>query len=90
MAEKNKSYRPSTSELLRTSFALDRRTASMVNHLKELHNAGSQTTYIKGLIALDWMETKKESLDLNRVPPWVILAYRLDVINGQVQPRKSK
>jgi hypothetical protein len=85
MAEKN--YRPSTSELLRTSFALDRRYADMVQQLRKQHVAGSITEYIKGLIALDWLETKKEPLDITHVPTWIIKAYKLNVTDGKVQPR---
>jgi hypothetical protein len=85
MAEK--SYRPSTSQLLRTSFALDRRTAEMVQQLRKQHAAISVTDYIKGLIALDWLETKRTPLDVTQVPAWIIVAYKLDVTQGKVQPR---
>ena len=84
-----KPYRPSTSELLRTSFALDRTTAGMVNTLKKEHGAKNVTLYIRGLICLDWLE-KKGPLDINVVPPWIIVAYRLDVVAGQVQPPRKK
>ena len=88
MAEKSaKSYRPSTSELIRTSFALDRRYADMSVQLRREHSAGSQTEYIKGLIALDWLDTKQQPLDITQVPAWIIVAYKLDVTQGKVQPR---
>jgi hypothetical protein len=85
MAEKT--YRPSTSKLLRTSFALDRRTANMVQELKDEHAALTVTDYMKGLIALDWLNTKKEPLELTSVPAWIVIAYKLDVIKGKVQPK---
>ena len=61
MSEK-KPYRPSTSQLLRTSFAPDQTTAKMLQELKELHGATSITDYIKGLAAIDWLQTKKTPL----------------------------
>jgi hypothetical protein len=82
----DKSYRPSTSQLLRTSFALDRRTANMVQQMRKHHEAASITEYIKGLIAVDWLRTKKEPLDVTQVPAWIIVAYELDVTQGKVQP----
>lgn len=88
MAEK-KPYRVSTSELLRTSFALDRHYADMVNQLRRERNI-SQTDYMKGLVALDWLDTTKQPLDITKVPPWIIVAYKLDVREGKVQPRKPR
>lgn len=88
MAEK--SYRPSTSELFRTSFALDGHTRGMAEQLRKQHKAMSQTDYIKGLIALDWLGTKKEPLDVTQVPSWIIVAYKLDVTQGKVQPPPVK
>jgi hypothetical protein len=82
----DKSYRPSTSQLLRTSFALDRRTANMIQQMLKHHEAATTTEYIKGLIALDWLQTKKEPLDMTLVPAWIIVAYKLDVTHGKVQP----
>lgn len=82
----DKSYRPSTSQLLRTSFALDRRTANMVQQMLKHHEAANTTEYIKGLIALDWLQTKNEPLDMTQVPAWIIVAYKLDVTQGKVQP----
>lgn len=87
MAEKT--YRPSTSQLLRTSFALDRRTADIVQQMRKHHEAGSITDYIKGLIVLDWLETEKKPLDVKQVPAWIIAAYKLDVTRGKVQPRSK-
>lgn len=85
-----KSYRPSTSQLLRTSFALDQQAAKMIQELKEDHSANSVTDYIKGLVAIDWLQTKKTPLAVTQVPLWAIVTYNLDVSQGKVQlPSKS-
>lgn len=81
----DKPYRPSTSQLLRTSFALDRGYADKVNRLRHEHGAGSITDYLKGLIALDWLRTKGP-LDLSDAPAWIVTAFRLDVTEGKIQP----
>jgi hypothetical protein len=80
-----KSYRPSTSQLLRTSFALDPQAAKMIQTLREQHSVNSVTEYIKGLVAIDWLQTKKTPLALTQVPMWAIGAYNLEVSQGKVQ-----
>lgn len=80
-----KSYRPSTSQLLRTSFALDPKSATMIQELKKAHSANSVTDYIKGLVALDWLQTKKKVLPVAQVPLWVIVTYNLEVSQGEVR-----
>lgn len=85
MAEKSdKHYHVSTSKLLRTSFALDKRYAEMSTHLRKKHGAVSQTDYIKGLIAFDWLAAQKEPLEITQIPAWVIVAYKLEVSDGKV------
>ena len=79
------SYRPSTSQLLRTSFALDPQAAKMIQELKEAHSANSVTDYIKGLVALDWLQTKKTPLAVTQVPLWAIVTYNLEVSQGEVR-----
>lgn len=73
-------------KLTRTSITLDKHSEDLARELKKFHLAGSMSSYVKGLIALDALQTKGE-LDLSYVPAWVIVAYRLDVIKGKVQPR---
>ena len=86
-----KGYRPSTSLLLRTSFALDQRTARIIQELKGAHSANSVTEYIKGLVAMDWLQTKKTPLAVTQVPLWAIVTYNLEVSQGKVQlPTKTK
>jgi len=79
-------------KLTRTSITLDKHSEDLARELKKLHLAGSMSSYVKGLIALDALQTKGE-LDLSFVPAWVIVAYRLDVIQGKVQspaaPKRS-
>jgi hypothetical protein len=72
-------------KLSRTSITLDSHSESLARELKKGHLAGSMSSYVKGLIALDALQTKGP-IDINYVPAWVIVAYRLDVIQGQVQP----
>ena len=75
------------SKLSRTSITLDKQMESLALELKKLHLAGSMSNYIKGLIALDALETKGP-LDITAVPAWIIVAYKLDVIKGKVQPKQ--
>jgi hypothetical protein len=79
------SYRLSTSQLLRTSFALEPQAAKMIQELKEAHSANSVTDYIKGLVAIDWLQTKKTHLAVTQVPLWAIVTYNLEVSQGKVQ-----
>lgn len=74
------------SKLSRTSITLDQNTESLARELKKMHLAGSMSSYLKGLIALDALQSKGP-LDLTVVPAWVIVAYRLDVVKGKVQPK---
>jgi hypothetical protein len=76
-----------TNRLTRTSFTMPKPLESFGNELRKLHLAGSMSNYIQGLIALDWLESKKQPLDLTLVPAWIIVAYKLDVVKGKVQPR---
>lgn len=75
------------SKLSRTSITLDKQMESLALELKKLHLAGSMSNYIKGLIALDALQTKGP-LDITAVPAWIIVAYKLDVIKGKVQPKQ--
>jgi hypothetical protein len=75
------------SKLSRTSITLDKQTESLALELKKLHLAGSMSNYIKGLIALDALQTKGP-LDITAVPAWIIVAYKLDVTKGKVQPKQ--
>ena len=72
-------------KLSRTSITLDSHSEALARELKKFHLAGSMSSYVKGLIALDALQTRG-ALDLSFVPAWVIVAYRLDVIQGKVQP----
>jgi hypothetical protein len=76
------------SKLSRTSITLDQSTESLARELKKMHLAGSMSSYIKGLIAMDALQSKGP-LDLSLVPAWLIVAYRLDVVKGKVQPKSS-
>jgi hypothetical protein len=71
-------------KLVRTSITLDKTMASLALEMKRVRLAGSMSNYVKGLIALDALK-HKGSLDISVVPPWVIVAYRLDVVKGKVQ-----
>jgi hypothetical protein len=75
------------SKLSRTSITLDKQMESLALELKKLHLAGSMSNYIKGLIALDALQTKGP-LEITAVPAWIIVAYKLDVIKGKVQPKQ--
>jgi len=75
------------SKLTRTSITLDKQMESLALELKKLHLAGSMSNYIKGLIALDALQTKGP-LDITAVPAWIIVAYKLDVMKGKVQPKQ--
>lgn len=75
------------SKLSRTSITLDKQMESLALELKKLHLAGSMSNYIKGLIALDALESKGP-LEITAVPAWIIVAYKLDVIKGKVQPKQ--
>jgi len=75
------------SKLSRTSITLDKQMESLALELKKLHLAGSMSNYIKGLIALDALQTKGP-LDITAVPAWIIVAYKLDVMKGKVQPKQ--
>jgi hypothetical protein len=88
MADEKHTTRPFITKLVRTSITLDKSTESLAMELKRLHYAGSMSSYVKGLIALDALQTKGP-LDMSAVPAWVIVAYRLDVVGGKVQPRKA-
>ena len=57
----------------------------MIQDLKEEHSANSVTDYIKGLVAIDWLQTKKKPLAVTQVPLWAIVTYNLDVSQGKVQ-----
>ena len=72
-------------KLSRTSITLDKHSEDLARELKMSHLAGSMSSYVKGLIALDALQTKGP-IDLSFVPAWVIVAYRLDVVQGKVQP----
>jgi hypothetical protein len=76
-----------SNRLTRTSFTMPKGLETLGNELRKIHLAGSMSNYIQGLIALDWLETKKQPLDLTAVPAWIIVAYKLDVVKGKVQPR---
>jgi hypothetical protein len=76
------------SKLSRTSITLDKHTESLAQELKKMHLAGSMSNYLKGLIALDALQSKGP-LDLGVVPAWVVVAYRLDVVKGKVQPKSA-
>ena len=76
------------SKLSRTSITLDKLTESLAQELKKIHLAGSMSSYVKGLIALDALQSKGP-LDLSVVPAWVVVAYRLDVVKGKVQPKSA-
>jgi hypothetical protein len=84
MAQKN--YRPSTSKLIRTSFALDHRWVEMTKKLRAEHQVPSVTDYIKGLIAADWLNNGFGPLDLRDVPVWIIPAFEFEVREGKVIP----
>jgi hypothetical protein len=89
MTDVKHTTRPFITKLIRTSITLDKSTESLAMELKKTHYAGSMSSYVKGLIALDALQTKGP-MDLSLVPAWVVVAYRLDVSNGVVQPpRKS-
>lgn len=70
-----------------TSIRLDKATEALAKELGKAHLAGSFSSYIKGLIALDGLLTKGP-LDVTQVPTWMLVAFKLDVINGKVQPLK--
>jgi hypothetical protein len=70
-----------------TSIRLDKATEGLAKELGKAHLAGSFSSYIKGLIALDGLLTKGP-LDVTQVPTWMLVAFKLDVINGKVQPLK--
>jgi hypothetical protein len=75
-----------TQRLFRTSVTLDKSTVKLAMELKKHHQSKSMSDYVKGLIALDALQSKKGPLDLQAVPTWIILAYGLDVTKGMVQP----
>jgi len=75
------------SKLSRTSITLDKQMESLALELKKLHLAGSMSNYIKGLIALDALQTKGPQ-DITAVPAWIIVSYKLNVIKGKVQPKQ--
>jgi hypothetical protein len=56
--------------------------------MQKSHQAGSLSSYLAGLVALDALRAKGP-LDISVVPPWLIVAYRLDVLKGKVQPPQS-
>jgi hypothetical protein len=68
-----------------TSIHLDKPALSLAAELKKVHAAGSFSEYVRGLIALDGLLTRGP-LDITLVPAWVIIAFRLDVSAGKVQP----
>ena len=70
-----------------TSIRLDKATEALAKELGKARLAGSFSSYIKGLIALDALLTKGP-LDVTQVPTWMLVAFKLDVINGKVQPLK--
>ena len=74
---------PFITKSVHASITLDKGTISLALELKKLHNAGSITTYVKGLIALDALQTKGP-LDFTDVPAWLVVAYKLDVVKGKV------
>jgi len=73
--------------LLRTTITLSRNTEALARDMQKSHQAGSLSSYLAGLVALDALR-RKGALDIMLVPPWVIVAYKLDVISGKVQPPK--
>jgi len=82
-------YRRSTSKLTRTSFALDSTQLSMMNSMRSYHTVKpSQSDYLRGLVALDWLLCEKQPLSVLSVPAWVIIDYHFDVVAGMVQPKQ--
>ena len=73
---------------LRTTITLNRNTEALARDMQKSHQAGSLSGYLAGLVALDALHTKGP-LDISVVPPWLIVAYRLDVLKGKVQPPQS-
>ncbi len=74
--------------LLRTTITLSRNSETLAREMQKSHQAGSLSSYLAGLVALDALRTKGP-LDISVVPPWLIIAYRLDVTKGKVQPPQS-
>jgi hypothetical protein len=74
--------------LLRTTITLSRNTEALARDMQKSHQAGSLSSYLAGLVALDALRTKGP-LDISVVPAWLIVAYRLDVLKGKVQPPQS-
>jgi hypothetical protein len=73
---------------LSTTITLNRNTEALARDMQKSHQAGSLSSYLAGLVALDALRTKGP-LDISVVPPWLIVAYRLDVLKGKVQPPQS-
>jgi len=73
--------------LLRTTITLNRNTEALAREMQKVHQAGSLSSYLSGLVAIDALRSKGP-LDITVVPPWIIVAYGLDVIKGKVQPPK--
>jgi hypothetical protein len=74
--------------LLRTTITINRNTETLARDMQKAHQAGSLSSYLAGLVALDALRAKGP-LDISVVPPWLIVAYKLDVIKGKVQPPQS-
>lgn len=74
--------------ILRTTITINRNTEALAKEMQKSHQAGSLSSYLAGLVALDALRTKGP-LDIIVVPPWLIVAYKLDVIKGKVQPPQS-
>jgi hypothetical protein len=74
--------------LLRTTITINRNTEALAKEMQKVHQAGSLSNYLAGLVALDALRTKGP-LDISVVPSWLITAYQLDVTKGKVQPPQS-
>ena len=74
--------------LLRTTITVSRNTEALARDMQKSHQAGSLSSYLAGLVALDALRTKSP-LDISVVPAWLKVAYRLDVLKGKVQPPQS-
>ena len=75
-------------ELLRTTITLSQNTVNLARDMQKSHEAGSLSSYLAGLVALDALRNSKGPLDVRLVPAWIIVAFNLDVKNGKVQPPK--
>jgi hypothetical protein len=72
-------------KLRRTSVSLDGDTERLAKTLIEHHKAASMTDYLRGLVVLDAL-IMQESVDLPKVPTWLLASYSLNVQEGKIQP----